>query len=111
MLGRRLSSERVLERMSERLAEERASAGQVGDRVVMMIPHRTSSVAETLLPPDDQRILAAVREVTGRPVMARRVGEVRGWTYLDGAGARGSPTAAVCMCRSGIWSSRRRARH
>ncbi|MFG2127091.1 hypothetical protein ACGFNV_04755 [Streptomyces sp. NPDC048751] len=74
-------AEKVLERMSEQLAEERASAGpapgQVGGRAVMMIPHRTSGVEETMLPPDYQRILAVVREAAG-PVMARQVGEVLG---------------------------------
>ncbi|WP_338056486.1 hypothetical protein [Streptomyces torulosus] len=74
-------AEKVLERMSEQLAEERASAGptpgQVGGRAVMMLPHRTSGVEETMLPPDYQRILAVVREAAG-PVMARQVGEVLG---------------------------------
>ncbi|MEU3353095.1 hypothetical protein [Streptomyces sp. NPDC037389] len=74
-------AEKVLERMSEQLAEERALAGptpgQVGGRAVMMIPHRTSGVEETMLPPDYQRILAVVREAAG-PVMARQVGEVLG---------------------------------
>ncbi|MFF5523098.1 hypothetical protein [Streptomyces coeruleorubidus] len=44
---------------------------------MMMIPHRTSGVEETMLPPDYQRILAVVREAAG-PVMARQVGEVLG---------------------------------
>ncbi|MGW4518375.1 hypothetical protein ACWEO4_42190 [Streptomyces sp. NPDC004393] len=39
-------AERVLERVSEQLADERASVtpapGQVGGRAVMLIPHRTS---------------------------------------------------------------------
>ncbi|MEU8975594.1 hypothetical protein AB0D11_41390 [Streptomyces monashensis] len=39
-------AQRVLERMSEQLADERASAapapGQVGGRAVMLIPHRTA---------------------------------------------------------------------
>lgn len=71
-------AERVLERVSEQLADERASvaptAGQVGGRAVMLIPHRTSDVEETVLPPDYQRILAAVRQAAG-PVMARQVGD------------------------------------
>ncbi|MFD5272079.1 hypothetical protein [Streptomyces sp. NPDC058335] len=59
-------AERFLDRVSEQLAEERASAapapGQVGGRPVMLIPHRTPDVEETMLPPDHQRILAAVRQ-------------------------------------------------
>ncbi|MFD7628980.1 hypothetical protein ACFV7Q_23605 [Streptomyces sp. NPDC059851] len=74
-------AERVLERVCEQLAEERASAapmpGQVGGRAVMLIPHRTTDVEETALPPDYQRILAAVRGAAG-PVMARQVGEMLG---------------------------------
>ncbi len=70
----------VLERMSEQLADERASAapapGQVGGRTVMLIPHRTSG-AEITLPPDYQRILAVVRRAAG-PVMARQVGDALG---------------------------------
>ncbi|GGU67738.1 hypothetical protein GCM10010259_67340 [Streptomyces daghestanicus] len=49
-------AERVLERVSEQLANGRASAapapGQVGGRAVMLIPHRTPDMEETLLPPD-----------------------------------------------------------
>ncbi|MGW6404709.1 hypothetical protein [Streptomyces sp. NPDC055134] len=71
-------AERVLERMSEQLADERASAaptpGQVGGRAVMLSPHRTPDAEETMLPPDYQRILAAVRQAAG-PVMARQVGD------------------------------------
>ncbi|MCG0283725.1 hypothetical protein [Streptomyces sp. PSAA01] len=67
--------------MSEQLAEERASAaptpGHVGGRAVMLIPHRTPDMEETMLPPDYQRILAAVRQATG-PVMARQVGDTLG---------------------------------
>ncbi|WP_234357143.1 hypothetical protein [Streptomyces sp. NBRC 110028] len=74
-------AERVLERMSEQLADERASVapalGQVGGRAVMLIPHRTSGMEETTLPPDYQRILAAVRQATG-PVMAQQVGGALG---------------------------------
>ncbi|MFF4551376.1 hypothetical protein ACFY1J_45920 [Streptomyces sp. NPDC001406] len=73
-------AERVLERVSEQLADERASAapmpGQVGGRSVMLIPHREPGLEETMLPPDYQRILAAVRQAAG-PVMARHVGEMR----------------------------------
>lgn len=74
-------AERVLERVSEQLADERASAmpapGQVGGRTVMLIPHRAPDVEGAMLPPDYQRILAAVRQAAG-PVMAREVGEVVG---------------------------------
>lgn len=74
-------AERVLERVSEQLAGERASAaptpGQVGGRAVMLIPHRTSGVEEGALPSDYRRILAAVRQGSG-PVMARQVGEMPG---------------------------------
>jgi hypothetical protein len=74
-------AERVLERMSEQLADERASAaptpGHVAVRAVMLFPHRTPDVEETQLPPDYQRILAAVRQAAG-PVMAREVGEMLG---------------------------------
>lgn len=41
----------------------------------MLIPHRTSDVQENALPPDDQRILTAVRQAAG-PVTARQVGEM-----------------------------------
>ncbi|MEU1663883.1 hypothetical protein ABZ547_09725 [Streptomyces sparsogenes] len=58
-------AERVLERMSDQLADERTSIapapGQVGGRAVMMVPHRTPEVEEAMLPPDYQRILAVVR--------------------------------------------------
>jgi hypothetical protein len=74
-------AERVLERVSEQLADERASAatapGQVGGRTVMLIPHRRPDMEETLLPPDCQRIHAAVRQAAG-PVMARHAGEMLG---------------------------------
>jgi hypothetical protein len=74
-------AERVLERVSEELAGERASAapmpGQVGGQAVMLIPHRAPGVEEDTLPPDYQRILAAVRRAAG-PVMARQVGEMLG---------------------------------
>ncbi|WP_455360196.1 hypothetical protein [Streptomyces sp. SYSU K21746] len=74
-------AERVLERVSEQLANERVSAtptpGQVGGQAVMLIPHRAPGVEEVTLPPDFQRILAAVRQAAG-PVMARQIGEVLG---------------------------------
>jgi hypothetical protein len=70
-------AERVLERVSDQLANERASAGQVGGQAVMLVPYRAPGVEEATLPPDYQRILAAVRQAAG-PVMARQVGEVLG---------------------------------
>ncbi|GAA5072471.1 hypothetical protein [Streptomyces similanensis] len=76
-------AEKVLERVREQLAQERAEAapvpvpGQVGGMPVMMIPHRAASVRETALPAGYQRILAAVRQADG-PVMARQVGEMVG---------------------------------
>ncbi|MEU8874543.1 hypothetical protein AB0D24_26050 [Streptomyces javensis] len=76
-------AERVFERMSEQLADERASVvppptpGQVGGRAVMLIPHRMPDTEETMLPPDYQRILAVVRQAAG-PVMARQVGDALG---------------------------------
>ncbi|WP_234443840.1 helicase associated domain-containing protein [Streptomyces sp. NRRL B-24484] len=74
-------AERVLERVSEQLANERASVaptpGQVGGRAVMLIPHHTPDMEETMLPPDYQHILAAVRQAAG-PVMAHQVGEILG---------------------------------
>jgi hypothetical protein len=61
--------ERALERVSEQLADGRASAspepGQVGGRTVMLIPHRTPDVEETMLPLDYQRILAVMRQAAG----------------------------------------------
>lgn len=74
-------AERVLERVSEQLADERAQSapmpGQVGGRAVMLIPHREPDADESMLPPDYRRIIAAVRQAAG-PVMAREVGEVVG---------------------------------
>jgi hypothetical protein len=74
-------AERVLERVSEQIADERVSAaplpGQVGGRAVMLIPHRAPDVEENMLPPDYQRILTAVRQAAG-PVMARQGGEMLG---------------------------------
>ncbi|MFF7365516.1 hypothetical protein [Streptomyces sp. NPDC008125] len=74
-------AEAVLERMTGRLAEQRASAGpmpgQVTGRPVMLIPHREPGVEEDSLPWDYQRIIAAVRQAAG-PVMAREVGVVVG---------------------------------
>ncbi|MCC3776474.1 hypothetical protein [Streptomyces sp. UNOB3_S3] len=78
-------AERVLERMSEQIADERASAmpmpGQVGGQAVMLIPHRTPDVEEAALPPDYQRILAVVRQAARagrRPaVLVRAAAAVR----------------------------------
>lgn len=74
-------AERVLERVSEQLADERASAapapGQMGGRAVMLVPHRTPDMEETMLPPDYQRILATARQAAG-PGMARQVSDALG---------------------------------
>ncbi|MFG3009552.1 hypothetical protein ACGFZB_03675 [Streptomyces cinerochromogenes] len=74
-------AERVLERVSEQLDDERSSAapvsGQVGGRSVTLIPHLAPDVEQSRLPSDYQRILAAVRQAAGS-VMARQVGEVVG---------------------------------
>ncbi|WP_240803279.1 hypothetical protein [Streptomyces sp. A1499] len=74
-------AERVLERMTGQLAEERSAArpmpGQVAGRAVMLIQHREPGVEEDALPWGCQRIIAAVRQAAG-PVMAREVGEVVG---------------------------------
>ncbi|MGW2051974.1 hypothetical protein ACWCPF_43670 [Streptomyces sp. NPDC001858] len=69
-------AERVLERVNER-ASAAPAPGHVGGRAVMLIPHREPGVEETMLPPDYQRILAAVRQAAG-PIMAREVGEMLG---------------------------------
>ncbi|MCD2469566.1 MULTISPECIES: hypothetical protein [unclassified Streptomyces] len=51
--------------MTVQLFEERASTrpvpGQVAGRTVMLIPHREPGKDESMLPPDYQRIIAAVR--------------------------------------------------
>ncbi|WP_329303748.1 hypothetical protein OG410_40545 [Streptomyces sp. NBC_00659] len=74
-------AERVLEQVSEQIADERVSASpvpaQVGGRAVMLIPHRTTDVEESVLPLDYQRILAGVQQAAG-PVMARQIGEMLG---------------------------------
>ncbi|MFF7749067.1 hypothetical protein ACFZCP_07385 [Streptomyces sp. NPDC007971] len=49
----------------------------MGGQAVMLIPHRTPGMEDAALPPDYQRILAAVRQAAG-PAMARQVGEVLG---------------------------------
>ncbi|MFF2900242.1 hypothetical protein [Streptomyces sp. NPDC057966] len=58
-------AERGLELGSVQFADERISVapapGQVGGRTVMLIPHRTPYMEETMLPPDYQRILAYSR--------------------------------------------------
>ncbi|MFI1831556.1 hypothetical protein ACH41E_34695 [Streptomyces sp. NPDC020412] len=74
-------AERVLERVSGQLAEERASdlpaPGQVAGRAVMLIPHREPGVEKGTLTPAYQRILTVVRQAAGL-VMAREVGEAVG---------------------------------
>ena len=88
------AAERVLARMGEQVAAERAATapavaqvgGKEGGKEVLLIPHRAPEMAETALPPEYQRILASVR-AAGGPVMVRQAGEARG---LD-TGVRGKP--------------------
>jgi hypothetical protein len=72
---------RVLARMGERIAGERAAvapaSAQVGGRAVLLVPHRGDSVDEAALPGDYRRILAIVRAADG-PVQVRAVGEELG---------------------------------
>jgi hypothetical protein len=82
------TTERVLARMNAHIAEERAATApataQVAGHAVLLIPHRELGSAESALPPEYQRITAAVRQ-GGGPVMTRQVGEALG---LD-TGVRG----------------------
>ena len=81
-------AERVLTRLSERIADEQAAAEpaavQVGGHAVLLIPHRAPGVEEAALPLEYQRILASVRNAGG-PATTRQVGEALG---LD-TGVRG----------------------
>ncbi|MBM7443231.1 hypothetical protein [Streptomyces sp. HB132] len=81
-------AERVLQRMSEQIAEEQAVVGSqvthVAGRAVRLVPDRAPGLEESALTPDYQRILAAVRQAKG-PVATRQVGEALG---LD-TGVRG----------------------
>ncbi|WP_206641465.1 hypothetical protein [Nonomuraea polychroma] len=81
-------AERVWQRMSEQLADERAQAGspvvQVAGRAVRVVPERGPGVLESALPAEYQRILAAVR-AAGSPVATRQIGEALG----VGTGVRG----------------------
>lgn len=74
-------AERVWRRMAERFAGERVAAApatvQVAGRAVLLVPHREGGVDEAVLPPEYQRILAAVRQA-GAPVATRAVGETLG---------------------------------
>lgn len=74
-------AERVWQRMSEQLADERAQAGspvvQVAGRAVRVVPERGPGVLESALPAEYQRILAAVR-AAGSPVATRQIGEALG---------------------------------
>lgn len=73
-------AEKVLQRMSEQIAEERAAeapmVAQVAGRAVRLAPGRAPGV-EAALPPEYQRILSAVRQAAG-PVMTRQIGEALG---------------------------------
>ncbi|MFB7116328.1 hypothetical protein [Streptomyces sp. NPDC056291] len=81
-------AERVLQRMTEQIADERAEAGspivQVAGRAVRLVSDRAPGVEDGVLPAEYQRILAAVRQAAG-PVATRQIGEVLG---LD-TGVRG----------------------
>ncbi|MFJ2093871.1 hypothetical protein ACIOEW_32095 [Streptomyces sp. NPDC087901] len=81
-------AERVWQRMSDQLADERMEAGspvvQVAGRAVRLVPDRAPGLAESVVPAEYQRILAAVRQAGG-PVSTRQIGEVLG---LD-TGVRG----------------------
>ena len=74
-------AERVWQRMSEQLADERAQAGspvvQVAGRAVRVVPERGPGILESVLPAEYQRILAAVR-AAGSPVATRQIGEALG---------------------------------
>ncbi|MFE7243818.1 hypothetical protein [Streptomyces sp. NPDC057580] len=74
-------AERVWRRMAEQFADEQAAAApaavQVTGRAVLLVPHREGGVDEAVLPPEYQRILAAVRQA-GAPVVTRAVGETLG---------------------------------
>ncbi|MGW0858789.1 hypothetical protein [Streptomyces sp. NPDC002690] len=71
-------AERVRRRVAERFAGERLAAApaavQRAGRAVSLIPHREGGMDEAVLPPEYQRILAAVRQA-GAPVATRAVGE------------------------------------
>ncbi|GAB2712282.1 hypothetical protein [Kitasatospora kifunensis] len=74
-------AERVLQRMTEQIADARATAApetaQVGGRKVLLVPHRGECPDESALPGDYRRILSIVRAVGG-PVQVRAVGEELG---------------------------------
>lgn len=62
-------AERVWQRMSEQIADERTEAGwpvvQVAGRAVRLVPERGPGMAESALPTEYQRILTAVRQAAG----------------------------------------------
>ncbi|MFE7709148.1 hypothetical protein ACFU6I_25870 [Streptomyces sp. NPDC057486] len=74
-------AERVWRRMAEQFADEQAAAApaevQVAGRAVLLVPHREGGVDEAVLPPEYQRILAAVRQARA-PVVTRAVGKTLG---------------------------------
>ncbi|MEU8476181.1 hypothetical protein [Streptomyces hygroscopicus] len=74
-------AERVLTRIGEQVARERAggtpTSAQVGQHAVLLVPHRRDSPDETALPASYRRILAIVR-AAGSPVQGRAVGEELG---------------------------------
>ncbi|MFD0020539.1 hypothetical protein [Streptomyces sp. NPDC058382] len=77
-------AERVLERVSRQLADERAQTvpipAQVGGRAVVLIPHREPGVDEDMLPPDYQRIVAAIETPPREPLSAYVEGRRSPWT-------------------------------
>ncbi|MFF8729444.1 hypothetical protein ACF073_23530 [Streptomyces sp. NPDC015171] len=81
------AAERVFERVSEQLADERASAapppGQVGGRAVMLIPHRAPDVEENMLPPDYRASSPSCGRRPGRSWPGRSA-RCWGWTSAYG---------------------------
>lgn len=75
-------AERVWQRMAEQLADEAAApapvTAQVAGRAVLLVPHRETGMAESVLPPEYQRIWAAVRRAGRRWRPARWA---RSWAW------------------------------
>ncbi|MFB7493309.1 hypothetical protein ACFC09_01160 [Streptomyces sp. NPDC056161] len=70
-----------MRRISEQVQDDSAASApaeaQVGGRGVLLVPARGPCLGQDTLPPDYQRILAAVAKVGG-PVATRQVGEALG---------------------------------
>jgi hypothetical protein len=93
-------AERVWHRMAEQLADERAAtapvSAQVAGRAVLLVPHREGDMAETILPPEYQKILAVVRQA-GAPVATRAVPPAA--TARVGPGRNcGAPRRSLRLC-------------